>query len=69
MIEDLERKKLYRTAVGKAMFFGHRRPDAQFATKECASTVGCPTEDERRVKKFLRCYLGTCDYGMHTVCT
>ena len=28
-IEDEARRKLYRTAVGKALFYGHRRPDSQ----------------------------------------
>ncbi len=67
MRADSERKKLCRAAVGKHLFFGHRRPDAQFATKERARTVGCPNEDgERRVKKLSRYYLGKRDHGMHS---
>ena len=59
-IEDSERKKRYRTAVGKALLYAHKRPDAQFATKEYVRTVGNPTEeDEKRMRKLIRYYFGT----------
>ena len=65
-IEEPERKTRYRTAVGKALFYGRRRPDAQFATKECARPVGQPTEDdEKRMKKLLRYYAGTRSFCLH----
>eukprot|EP00929_Paragymnodinium_shiwhaense_P078530 TRINITY_DN40723_c0_g1_i2.p1 TRINITY_DN40723_c0_g1~~TRINITY_DN40723_c0_g1_i2.p1 ORF type:complete len:1143 (+),score=216.24 TRINITY_DN40723_c0_g1_i2:67-3429(+) len=62
LITDAECCKKYRTAVGKALFYGHRRPDAQFQTKECARTVKKPTEeDESRLKRLLKYYAGTRD--------
>ena len=61
-IVDPVQRAAYRTAVGKGLFYGHRRADVQYNIKESARTVSGPSEpDEQRLRRIFRYLHGTRD--------